>query len=118
MADLLARRGFLRQLAGLPLIGGVTILGKPTKAAVPVTEELKERYIAWLAHEHRGALWEREVQPYPHAHGRHPNTVPMYWFPEHPDIELVVHGALPSTRAAVVLSAVGCGGQRSRFTGR
>jgi hypothetical protein len=33
----------------------------------------------------------------------------MYWFPDHPDVELVVHGALPSTRAAVVLSAVGCG---------
>jgi hypothetical protein len=41
----------------------------------------------------------------------------MYWFPEHPDIELVVHGALPSTRAAVVLSAVGCGGQRTRLQG-
>ena len=36
MADLLARRGFLRQLAHLPLIGGgVTLLGNPTAAAVP-----------------------------------------------------------------------------------
>jgi hypothetical protein len=43
---------------------------------------LKERYIAWLAHEHRAALWEREVRPYPHSRGRHPNMVPMYWFPE------------------------------------
>ena len=32
------RRGFLRGLAALPLIGGsVAILGKPTQAAVPVT---------------------------------------------------------------------------------
>jgi hypothetical protein len=57
MSDALARRGFLRALAHLPLVGGaVSIIGAPTKAAVPVTEELKERYIAWLAHEHRRAL--------------------------------------------------------------
>jgi hypothetical protein len=38
MSDLLARRDFLRSLAHLPLIGGgVTILGNPTAAAVPVT---------------------------------------------------------------------------------
>jgi hypothetical protein len=35
MADLLARRAFLRGLAHLPLIGGgVTLLGKPVGAAV------------------------------------------------------------------------------------
>ena len=41
MSDPLARRGFLRGLAHLLLIGGgVTLIGNPTAAAEPVTEEL------------------------------------------------------------------------------
>ena len=41
MAD---RRSFLRQLASLPLIGGgVTLIGKPTAAAVPVTPKAARR---------------------------------------------------------------------------
>ena len=54
MADALARRGFLRGLAHLPLIGGgVTLLGNPTAAAEPVTEELLDSYSEWLHYERR-----------------------------------------------------------------
>ena len=47
------RRTFLRGLATLPLIGGsVALIGKPTAAAVPVTDALLERYTSWLIKEH------------------------------------------------------------------
>jgi len=53
------RRGFLRGLATLPLIGGsVAILGKPTQAAVPVTMDLVQSYHAWLHYEHRMLSYE------------------------------------------------------------
>ena len=56
---MLERRSFLRGLASLPLIGGgVTLIGNPTAAAVPVTDALHARYTAWLAHEHRAAMKE------------------------------------------------------------
>lgn len=39
------RRGFLGQLATLPLIGGgITLIGQPTAAAVLVTPDLVEAY--------------------------------------------------------------------------
>ena len=48
------RRDFLRGLASLPLIGGgVTILGNPTAAAMPVTPHLMQSYLTWLEYEHR-----------------------------------------------------------------
>jgi len=43
------RRGFLRNLVTLPLIGGgVTLIGNPTRAAEPVTPDLLDSYNAWL----------------------------------------------------------------------
>jgi hypothetical protein len=55
-----ARRGFLRSLAALPLIGGgVTLLGNPTRAAEPVTAELLDSYDAWLFYERRYLSFER-----------------------------------------------------------
>jgi hypothetical protein len=60
MSDLLARRGFLRGLAHLPLIGGgVTLLGDPTAAAVPVTEQLLDAYSEWLFYARRLLCRER-----------------------------------------------------------
>jgi hypothetical protein len=54
MAKALARGGFLRGLAGLPRLGGgVTLLGNPTRAAVPVTEEMLWNYREWLQMELR-----------------------------------------------------------------
>lgn len=53
MSDALSRRGFLRGLAHLPLVGGgVTLLGNLTGAAEPVTLELLQSYSAWLHFEH------------------------------------------------------------------
>ena len=49
----LPRRGFLSGLAALPLIGGgVSLIGQPTAAAVPVTKHLLRTYEQWLG-------WER-----------------------------------------------------------
>ena len=111
------RRSFLRGLATLPLIGGsVAILGKPTQAAVPVTIDLMQSYQAWLHYEHRMLSYEmagydvRLAQgiegcthmnnPGADYHFRQPYTGrPLAGWPEAPQ---------PSTRAAVVLSAVGC----------
>src|SRR5215203_3733402 len=57
---LLQRRGFLRGLVSLPLIGGgVTLIGSPTAAAVPVTKELLDSYDAWLFYERRYLHFER-----------------------------------------------------------
>ncbi len=43
--SLTGRRGFLRGLVTLPLIGGgVTLIGNPTAAAEPVTKELLVNY--------------------------------------------------------------------------
>lgn len=66
MTDNANRRGFLRGLVTLPLIGGgVTLIGNPTAAAVPVTPELMHRYCAWLAREHAQALIERDAILHP-----------------------------------------------------
>lgn len=113
------RRGFLRGLVSLPLIGGgVTLIGKPSAAAVSLTPELMSTYVAWLAREHAEALFEyQDVR-----HAREPADVtralsdwkrdwvrqPLFWFPECPAADAAVLAAPPSTRAAVVLSAVGC----------
>jgi hypothetical protein len=49
----LPRRGFLRQLCHLPLIGGgIALLGAPTAVAMPVTPDLREAYRRWLWLEH------------------------------------------------------------------
>jgi hypothetical protein len=117
MADALARRGFLRGLTHLPLIGGgVTILGNPTAAAEPVTEQLLDSYSEWLFYERRLLCLER----WPGVH--HPDGfIPAntgasgYHFSLGP--ERWQDRPMPSTRAAVVLSAVGCGWKEESFTG-
>ena len=54
------RRSFLRGLAALPLIGGgVTLIGNPTAAAVPVTPTLLDAYDEWLDLERSWLMWER-----------------------------------------------------------
>jgi hypothetical protein len=107
MSDLLQRRGFLRALTTLPLIGGsVAILGNPTRAAQPITEALQDAYIAFLAHEHRRALAEKFTRI--DYDGNVQVSTPMEWFPDRADIQRLVEAAPPTARAAVVLSAVGC----------
>lgn len=127
MARPSSRRGFLRSLTSLPLIGGgLAIVGAPSAVAEPITDELLDNYLAFLAHEHREALVERERRSAERAEAdqiskgrayyegyaasvaeqmrRSPN---MLWFPDDPGIKRTVQAAFPSTRAALVLSAVG-----------
>ena len=98
------RRGFLRGLATLPLIGGgVALIGNPSAAAEPVTGELLESYNAWLIQERRHLLFEMHGSPVRDYFN--PNTGGgMYHWQSHGDPA----PPAPSTRAAVVLSAVGC----------
>ena len=113
---MLERRSFLSGLATLPLIGGsVALIGKPTAAAVHVSEALQLRYLAWLANEHAACAYELCPPRWTHNrlrpegwHGLRAN-VPMLWFPEAPDVEAIVTATPASTRAAVVLSAAGVG---------
>ena len=119
MADALARRGVLRGLAHLPLIGGgVTILGNPTGAAEPVTDDLLDAYSEWLFYERRLLCRERwpgsrDAEAFVPA-----NTgASGFHFPPGPVRRR--DQLQPSTRAAVVLSAVGCGWREEKaFTGR
>lgn len=105
-----ARRSFLRGLTMLPLIGGgVTLIGQPTAAATPITEALLDSYSEWLFYERRLLCEER----YP---GRKDwEFVPCntgardYHFPVYPQRWSDL--PQPSTRAAVVLAAVGCNWQ-------
>ncbi|MFE1601615.1 hypothetical protein [Methylobacterium sp. ID0610] len=54
MTERTSRRGFLRGLAALPLIGGgVALTGRPTAAAVPITGGMMATYVAWLHYELR-----------------------------------------------------------------
>lgn len=102
------RRGFLRGLATLPLIGGgVTLIGNPTRAAEPVTQDLLQNYNAWLCMERQHLLYE--MHPDKPADYFNPNTAGgMYFW------RAIANGQpTPSTRAAVVLSAVGCDWKRS-----
>jgi hypothetical protein len=52
--SILPRRGFLRQLCGLPLIGGgLSLIGAPTATAEPGTPEMLSVDKLWLHFEHR-----------------------------------------------------------------
>lgn len=100
-----SRRGFLRGLTTLPLIGGgVTLIGAPSAVAEPVTRKLLLEYETWLGIEH--VRIARELQPgststrvqfHGSAYEWHYDQVRRQY----------LHGA-PSTRAALVLAAVGC----------
>ena len=105
------RRSFLRGLASLPLIGGgVTLIGNPTAAAVPVSNDLLAAYDQWLFYERRFLL--REM----YGHLGHDDLrqveriVPVntaadrFYFPEEHRSR---DQPQPSTRAAVILSAAG-----------
>ncbi len=109
----IARRGLLRGLATLPLVGGsVALIGQPTAAAVPFTPELATRYVAWLAREHAAACVAREVATYPHLVGtgrieQRWTHQPMAWFPPDETAEAMVRATSIASRAAVILSAAG-----------
>ena len=99
------RRGFLRGLVSLPLIGGgVTLIGSPSAVAEPACERLMAQYVNWLAYE-----WSRASLE---IYGSDRSLwLPLYgaayrWHRERGDrVDMPVP---PSTRAALVLAAVGC----------
>jgi len=107
LADLLNRRGILRGLATLPLIGGgVTLIGQPTASAEPLTDDLLHSYQAWLAFE--GKLLQAELNIRKPGSG---DSIPTEnaggYFHKH-DYDSWRTGRHASRRAAIVLSAVGC----------
>ena len=89
----------------------MSLIGKPTAAAVPITTELLCAYSQWLFYERRLLLIEmfpdREMQRF--AEKLIPNgsrEADHFHFPSEPlrwDTQLQ-----PSSRAAVVISAAGC----------
>lgn len=102
-------RGFLRGFVSLPLIGGVTLIGEPTAAAVPVTIGLMTRYVAWLAREHAEALVEHTMVKHLHepwlVKRQHEWIKPLFcWFPGVPIANVAVRATRPSTWAAAVLA--------------
>lgn len=116
-----ARRGFLRGLLSLPLIGGgVTLLGSPSAVAEPITDDLLDSYDAWLEYERRWLQWER----YRNRDSVYRLSLPfrseMEGWGQYDMIPMANRGANfhgsdeppASTRAALVLSTVGCDWRR------
>ncbi len=101
-----SRRGFLRGLTTLPLIGvGVALIGNPIGVAAAPDRRMLAAYNEWLFYERRllciesfGGIGAEEFTPANSgAHDFHfPSGLSWKDAPQ------------PSTRAALVLSAVGC----------
>lgn len=112
------RRGFLRGLAALPLIGGsVALVGAPTGVAAQPTLCLMANYAAWLGAEERILRWElAEATGIPVAQMERMAMVSDdFHFPaDRAWFDL----PRPSTRAALVLAAVGAPMNRPRSIGR
>lgn len=112
------RRGFLRGLIALPLIGGgVTLIGNPTASAVPVSQELIYSYKAWLHYEHRMLSYElagynprlaHQVEHWHQTTGAGGNWHFGWAYPGARGPAGWRDAPQPSTRAALVLSTVGC----------
>lgn len=114
-----SRRGFLRSLVSLPLIGGgVTLIGAPTAVAMPCTVAALETYRDWLATEYGEALIE--LEPLTHSqrpyYSEHVARFRRDWCADNRTLNpfpssgrfLTPPAEPPSARAAIVLSAVGC----------
>ena len=98
-----SRRGFLRGLTTLPLIGGsVTLIGSPTAAAVPVTGGVVATYLAWLHFEQRYVAWGANCRDYVPL--INPGAVFHQRNREHPND--AARAAIQ--RAPIVLAAAGC----------
>lgn len=100
-----SRRGFLSGLVSLPLIGGgLTLIGNPSAVAEPASELLLREYANWLAYER----YRAQVEAYGDDRGDWYSLqgAAYRWHEQRGDrLNLIVP---PSTRAALVLSAVGC----------
>ncbi|MBA9071737.1 hypothetical protein FHR71_005523 [Methylobacterium sp. RAS18] len=110
------RRGFLQALAALPLIGGaVSLTGSPSAVAEPITRDLLLAYSEWLRVERNRVhveLWPDE-DPSLVAMSALPVALDrgkLFYVPQLPADAYGERAA--STRAALVLSAVGCDWRR------
>ena len=103
------RRTFLRQLAGLPLIGGsIALNGQPVATATPVNLALAEAYLGWLRLEQTKLMHEIVDRPMPQwGTEAWTNHAPHCALPECPDLIKVVSAGPAYSRAAVTLSAAG-----------
>ena len=115
------RRGFLRGLLSLPLIGGgITLIGTPSAVAEPVTLPLFERYVDWLSVELGEAIIERSVLREP-VYKAQTERWRREWCRGNGTLcglegqhrFLIPPAELPSARAALVLSTVGCDWRRA-----
>ncbi|MCJ2010921.1 hypothetical protein [Methylobacterium sp. J-076] len=110
------RRGFLRSLTTLPLIGGgITLIGAPSAVAEPVTERLLREYHDWLMFERSELAREigGGVRSRLSIDGVFGSA--LRWHRSRGHIGSDSEGrpmgdgvSFPSTRAALVLSTVGC----------
>lgn len=102
-----SRRGFLRSLTSLPLIGGaVALIGAPSAVAAPITTDLLDAYSEWLFMERRLLCLER----WPGVRDAEqfvPCNTGAGDFHLRPGTDWRTLPQ-PSTRAALVMSAVGC----------
>lgn len=106
----------------------MALIGAPSAVAEPITEQLLESYDAWLEFERRCLQWERNrgtdmvhrmhlpfvMQMYDREHQPNGPATPCDWIPAANGGAQYHHNGEPppSTRAALVLSAVGCDWRR------
>ena len=110
------RRGFLRGLVSLPLIGGgVTLLGAPSAVAEPVTVRLLREYHDWLMYERHELAREIQANPRLVVNVNACWGAAWRWHRARGPLCLDSDGdamgdgsSFPSGRAALVMSAVGC----------
>lgn len=101
-----ARRGFLRGLTTLPLVGGsVALLGQPTEAAQPITPGLLATYSAWLWYERQSLMWASTRQG---ADAFIPHLNPGSSFHHRGPVDAALYGHDAQRRASVILAAAGC----------
>ena len=101
-----SRRGFLRGLTTLPLIGGgVALVGAPFAVAEPVTAGMLATYSCWLHYE-RIALMYASVGAAAGTFVPELNPASHWHFPHPFDWEVI--GRLAQWRAPLVLATVGC----------
>ncbi|MCJ2048615.1 hypothetical protein [Methylobacterium sp. J-070] len=98
------RRGFLRGLTTLPLIGGsVALIGTPVRAAQPVTPGMLATYSAWLHFEQRAIQCAVGMENGTFIPCLNPGS--HFHFDHFSKDRFALDAQL---RAPVVLSAVGC----------
>ncbi|MDQ0395174.1 hypothetical protein [Labrys monachus] len=111
MTAILDRRRLLSGLAALPLIGGaVTLIGRPTASAAPVTRDLLDSYNAWLFYERRLLCATLNPTHLDVVESAVPlcNEGARFHGEEWPRWHLGDTTSGPIGRASIVLSTVGC----------